>query len=64
MNKSSNATFGPDVIKNVMLNSAEHEILNAHKYKNIKKFSICKSQISIECYFPAHNCWHFNSYEQ
>ena len=23
-----------------MLNSAEHEILNAHKYKNIKKFSI------------------------
>ena len=23
-----------------MLNSAEHEILNAHKYKNIKEFSI------------------------
>ena len=23
-----------------MLNSAEHEIINAHKYKNIKKFSI------------------------
>ena len=22
-----------------VLNSAEHEILNAHKYKNIKKFS-------------------------
>ena len=22
-----------------MLNSAEHEILNAHKFKNIKKFS-------------------------
>ena len=22
-----------------MLNSVEHEILNAHKYKNIKKFS-------------------------
>ena len=22
-----------------MLNSAEHEILNAHKYKNIEKFS-------------------------
>ena len=22
-----------------MLNSAEHDILNAHKYKNIKKFS-------------------------
>ena len=23
-----------------MLNSVEHEILNAHKYKNIKKFGI------------------------
>ena len=29
---------GPEVIKNFfMLNSVEHEILNAHKYKNIKK---------------------------
>ena len=26
--------------KNFMLNSAEHKILNAHKYKNINKFSI------------------------
>ena len=25
--------------KNFMLNSAEHVILNAHKYENIKKFS-------------------------
>ena len=32
---------GPEVIKNIfMLISAEHEILNAHKYKYIKKFSI------------------------
>ena len=31
----------PEVIKKFfMLNSAEHEILNAHKSKNIKKFSI------------------------
>ena len=29
-----------------MLNSAEHEILNAHK--NIKKFSILQAQISLE----------------
>ena len=29
----------PHVYKNVlMLNSVEHEILHAHKYKNIKKF--------------------------
>ena len=28
---------GPEVIKIFMLISAEHEILNAHKYKNIKK---------------------------
>ena len=34
-----------------MLNSVEHEILNAHKYKNIKKFGIFKAQLSVECYF-------------
>ena len=28
-----------EVIIFFMLNSVEHEILNAHKYKNIKKFS-------------------------
>ena len=37
-----------------MLNSVEHEILNAHKYKNIMKFSSFQAQISLECYFPAH----------
>ena len=36
-----------------MLNSAEHEILNAHKYKNIKKLSIIQAQISLECYFSC-----------
>ena len=29
-----------------MLNSVEHNILNAHKYKNIKKFGFSKAQIS------------------
>ena len=29
----------PEFIKKNFLCSAEHEILNAHKYKNIKKFS-------------------------
>ena len=29
----------PEVIKLFMLNSVEHEILNAHEYENIKKFS-------------------------
>ena len=38
---------GPEVIKKIMLNSAEHEILNAHKYKNIKKFSLF-SQAQIQ----------------
>ena len=36
------------------LNSVEHEILNAHKYKNIKKLSFVQTQISRECHFPAH----------
>ena len=34
-----------------MLNSAEQEILNAPKYKNIKKCSFFQAQISLECYF-------------
>ena len=34
-----------------VLNSVEHEILNAHKYKNIKKFGLFKAQLSLECYF-------------
>ena len=34
-----------------MLNSAEHEFLNASKYKNIKKFSFLQAQISQECNF-------------
>ena len=36
-----------------MLNSVEHEILNAHKYENIEKFSILQAQISLECYFSC-----------
>ena len=34
-----------------MLNSVEHEILNAHKYKNTKKFGLFKAQLSLQCYF-------------
>ena len=35
---------GPEVIKLLfMLNSVEHEILNAHKYKNIKKVGFLDS---------------------
>ena len=34
-----------------VLNSVEHEILNAHKYKTIKKFGIFKAQLSLEYYF-------------
>ena len=37
----------------LMLNSVEHEILNAHKYENIKKYSIFQAQLSLECYFSC-----------
>ena len=54
-----------------VLNSVEHEILYAHKYKNIKKFGLFKAQLSLECYFSrsymlknANNCWHFNIYKR
>ena len=36
-----------------MLSSAEHEILNAHKFENVKKFSILQAQISLERYFSC-----------
>ena len=32
-----------------MLNSAEHKILNAHKYQNTTKLSIFQAQVSLEC---------------
>ena len=36
------------------LNSAEHEILNAHKYENIKNFSFFfQAQISLESYYSC-----------
>ena len=39
---------GPEVIQVFfMLSSAENEILNAHKYKNINKFSFFQAQISL-----------------
>ena len=34
-----------------MLKAVEHEILNAHKNKNIKKFGLFSAQITTECYF-------------
>ena len=52
-----------------MLNSANHEIVNAHKYKNIKKLSISQAPISLECYFSCQlglkcqRCLDFNIYE-
>ena len=36
-----------------MLNSAEHEISNTHKYKNIKKFSFFWAQVSLKSYFSC-----------
>ena len=58
-----------------MLNSAEHEILHAHKYKNIKKFSVISGSDKHRILFfllvnvemstiVGNNCWHFNIYEQ
>ena len=39
-----------------MINSAEHEILNAHKYKNIMKFNIFQAQKRLRMlFFPLIN---------
>ena len=36
-----------------MLNSAEHEIVIAHKYEIIVKFCTFQAQISLECYLSC-----------
>ena len=36
--KTEKVKPGSEVIKLFMLNSVEHDLLNAHKYKDIKKF--------------------------
>ena len=36
-----------------IINSAAHEIINAHKYENIKKFCFFQAQISVEGYFSC-----------
>ena len=44
-----------EVIKKIMLNSAEHEISNTHRCKNIKKFSIFSCLYKPRMiFFPAH----------
>ena len=47
------SSSGPEDIKFFMLYSAEHEILKAHKYKNIKKSSIFQAQIRLDCTFSC-----------
>ena len=50
-----------------MLNSAEHENLNAHKYKvnkEISFFSGSDKPIMLFFLLLNVNCWHFNIYEQ
>ena len=44
---------GPDVVIFFMLSFAEHDILNAHKYKAVTKFNIFQAQISLACYFSC-----------
>ena len=39
-----------------MLNSVGHKILNAHKCKNIKKFSFFRLREVGNAIFPAHKC--------
>ena len=60
----------PKGYKKFMFYSDEHEILNVHKYKNIKKFSFSGLDKLRMFFFLAHKClnannyWHFNIYEQ
>ena len=46
---------GPEVIK-LFSCSVEQGILNAHKYKNIKKFAFLGSDKPRMLFFPTHKC--------
>ena len=38
------------------LNSAQHEIFNSRKYKNIKDIQHFQAKISLECFISVHKC--------
>ena len=48
-----NMILSPRLYFFFMLHSVEHEILNTQVYKNIKKVSFFRTQISRECYFSC-----------
>ena len=48
-NKQDLVQSGSKVMKIVMLNSAEHEILNAYKNKNIEKCGCYQVRLDINC---------------
>ena len=57
--------LGPEVIILFsLLKLTKHEILNAHKCKNIEKFSFFSDSDRSRMLFFHNNCWHFNIYEQ
>ena len=45
-----------------MLNSVEREILNADKYKNIKRICVLGSDKPRMLFFPAHKCYNANNF--
>ena len=48
---------GPKVIKTFsMLNSAQVEILNAHKYKISGHYAFLRLRLAYNAIFPAHKC--------
>ena len=54
LEKTHNIVWSRDYKTFVMLNSAEHEILNAHKHENIKNSaSDGQAQMILEYYFSC-----------
>ena len=44
---------GPEVLKNFMLNSAEHEISNGHKYKKYQEIQLSAGSDKPRMLFPC-----------
>ena len=49
---SSHSNLGLSWLRGYKTFSMLNEILNAHKFKNIKRFGLFLAHISLECYFP------------
>ena len=43
-------------LQKIMFNSAQHEISDTHRYKNLNYLAFFEAQITLDAFFAAHKC--------